>query len=368
MGTITEKELIQLRNWLNNPKNQSELESYVADYHDLNLATLKNNVDRAYCKVEQQISRNERPVKKLFPNWAKYAAAVVLLFGFGILLQQGGLSYQIETVVVPKDESITLEFDNGEIQTINVSQTKEVKDADGSVIGTQKQNRISYSQVTPSKDLVFNTLSVPSGKRFQLELSDGTSVHLNAGSSLRYPINFLSEGPRQVFLSGEAYFDVKEDIINPFMVNVDELNVNVLGTEFNISAYREDSNIDVVLIKGAVSMNSQGDLRDGPTVLMPGQKGSFGKESKNINLDRVNTSLYTSWMQGHLVFREVTFDNILTKLERHYNIEIENRNTDIGYEVFNASFNNVDIENVLSFFNDTHEIDYTIENSKVIIE
>lgn len=368
MGTISEKELIELRNWLNDPRNQSILESYVVDYHDLNLTSLKNNVDAAYNKVVNQIERNERPVKQLFPNWAKYAAAVVLLFGIGFFYQHGFFSSKGETVFGSNDESITLELDNGDIQTVDISQTTEVKDSEGNVIGTQKENRISYSQATHKENLVFNTLSVPNGKQFQLELSDGTSVHLNAGSSLRYPINFLSEGPRQVFLSGEAYFDVNENKTNPFIVNVNELDVKVLGTEFNISAYMEDDSIDVVLIKGAVSLNGEGGSLDGPTNLVPGQKGSFGTISKKISVDQVNAEIYTSWMQGHLVFREVTFDNILTKLERHYNIEIENRNTDLGSEAFNASFNNVDIEKVLSFFNDTHEIDYTIENNKVIIE
>ena len=78
--------------------------------------------------------------------------------------------------------------------------------------------------------------------------------------------------------------------------------------------------------------------------------------------------MYTSWMQGHLVFRELTFDQILTKLERHYNIEILNTNTELGKVVFNASFNEVKIEEVLSFFNDTHEIEYEIKNNTVIIK
>jgi len=368
MGTISQNELIELRNWLNDSKNQSILESYVGDYHDLNLTSLKNNVDAAYNKVVNQIERNERPVKQLSPNWAKYAAAMVLLFGIGFFYQQGFFTLKGETNIISKDESITLELDNGDIQTIDVSRIKEVKDADGIVIGTQKQNRISYSQATHNETLTFNTMRVPNGKQFHLELSDGTSVHLNAGSSLRYPINFLSEGPRQVFLSGEAYFDVTENKTNPFIVNVNELDVKVLGTEFNISAYLEDSNIDVVLVKGAVSLSSQGRSLDGSLNLVPGQKGSYGNLSKNISVDRVNTEIYTSWMNGHLVFREVTFDNIITKLERHYNIKIENGNKDLSNEVFNASFNNVEIEKVLSFFNDTHKIDYIIENNKVIIK
>jgi len=367
MGTITDNELIELRNWLNNPKNQSILESYIVDYHDLNLSLLKNNVDAAYKKVVGKIDRNERPVKRLFPNWARYAAAVVLLFGIGFFYQQGFFAQKDKAIIIPKDESITLELDNGEIQTIDISQTGQVKDSDGNVIGSQQESGIRYSDATHTATLVFNKLNVPKGKRFQLELSDGSTVHLNAGSSLRYPINFSKEGSRQVYLTGEAYFKITEDQSKPFIVNVEELQVKVLGTEFNASAYQEDNNVDLVLVKGLVNLVANEKIDDKSTKLSPGQKGSFEYNSQNISVSQVDTSLYTSWMQGDLVFRDLSFENILTKLERHYNIEIENTNIELGKEVFNASFNKVDIDQVLSFFNDTHEIHYNIINNKVII-
>src|SRR5690606_6779178 len=269
---------------------------------------------------------------------------------------------------MPKDDAITLELDNGTIQAIDVSRTKEVRDPEGNLIGDQNQDRISYSQATQKENLVFNTLNIPNGKKFIVELSDGTIVHLNSGSSLRYPVNFLSAGPRQVYLSGEAYFDVSSNELNPFIVNVNDLDVKVLGTKFNISAYTEDRSTNVVLVEGAVSLDGKTGPKDAVVTLEPGQKGSYGHYTQNIVVDAVNTDLYTSWMQGHLVFRNLTFDQILTKLERYYNIEIENTNAVLGKEVFNASFNDVKIEEVLSFFNDTHKIEYTIKNNKVIIK
>lgn len=368
LGTITEKEIIELRNWLKNPRNQTVLESYVRDYHDLNLATLKNNLDEAYNKVSHQIDNNEKPVKRLFPYWTKYAAALVLLVGLGFFYQQDFFLNSDQDVLAPKDESITLELDNGTIQTIDINGVKEVRDSEGNVVGAQKQDQISYSKASQKEELVYNTLTIPNGKKFQIELSDGTLVHLNAGSSLRYPVNFLSEGARQVFLSGEAYFDVAKNVSNPFIVNVDELDVKVLGTHFNVSAYEEDKNIDVVLVEGAVSLDKKNELKDHSVTLSPGQKGSYKQDSKIIMVDEVNTNLYTSWMQGYLVFRDLTFDNILTKLERHYNIEIENTNAELGKEIFNASFDNVEIEKVLSYFNDTHKIDYEIKNNKILIK
>lgn len=368
MGTISDDELIVLRKWIDDPQNRSTLESYLKDYHDLNLVLLKNDVDAAYSKVIGQIEKEKRPIRRLMTNWIKYAAVVMLFFGIAYLIQRDYSSHQDASVIVSNDKSITLELENGAVQTIDVSQTKAVKDVNGNLIGAQKQNQLSYTPVAGIDKLVFNTLTVPYGKRFELVLSDGTSVHLNAGSSLRYPMNFLKEGARQVFLTGEAYFDVKKNKSNPFVVKVGELEVNVLGTEFNVSAYTEDSDIEVVLVEGAVNLKQNNDAINESTNLVPGQKGLFEHTSNNISVANVKTALYTSWRQGHLVFRNVTFDNILAKLERHYSVEIENRNKELGSEIFNASFNDVEIEKVLSFFNDVHKIKYSIENNKVIIE
>src|SRR5690606_14812611 len=188
----------------------------------------------------------------------------------------------------PKDEIITLQLDNGTIQPIDVNGTKEVKDSKGNVIGTQNQNQISYSKAAEKTALVFNTLKIPKGKKFQIQLSDGTMVHLNAGSSLRYPVDFLSEGPRQVFLSGEAYFDVAKNASNPFIVNVDDLEVRVLGTQFNVSAYIEDEYIDVVLVEGSVNLNKKDRIEGDVVELFPGQKGSYKQNSDSITVNEVN--------------------------------------------------------------------------------
>nr|WP_293168107.1 FecR domain-containing protein [Allomuricauda sp.] len=366
LGTISEKEIMELQDWLEDPNNQKILEAYVRDYHDLNLATLKNNLDEAYSKVNNRIDDKTKPIKRLFPDWMKYAAAVIVLMALGLIYQQGFFSTEEQYVLVPKEDTITLELNNGIVQSIDVSGNKEYRDREGNVVYVQNQGLIRYSKVTENEVLVYNTLLVPNGKTFQVELSDGTRVQLNAGSSLKYPVNFLEEGPRKVFLTGNAYFDVTKNTANPFVVNVDELDVKVLGTEFNISAYEEDENIDVVLVEGAVNMAGKNQSQD-LVELVPGQKGSFDPNSKDVLVEEVDTSLYTSWRQGSLVYRELAFNKILKKLERHYNIEIVNNNVELGEEVFNARFDRMEIEEVLGYFKDIHDIDFTVENNKVTI-
>ncbi|WP_431243682.1 FecR family protein [Flavobacterium sp. P21] len=218
--------------------------------------------------------------------------------------------------------------------------------------------------------MVYNTIKIPYGKKFRLQLSDGTFVHLNSGTTLKYPIKFIAGENRQVFLDGEAFFDVAKDKKHPFIVNVDNLNVRVLGTHFNVSNYPEDTSTDVVLVEGSVGMYQPNEEFDAlkNTILKPGFKGTFNKENTKISTKPVITDIYTSWINGGLTFRNMTFKNIITKLERRYNVTIVNKNEKLANEKFNASFKEESIENVMSYFNDIHGINYTIKGNQILIK
>ncbi|MGK4568546.1 FecR family protein [Flavobacterium sp. 3HN19-14] len=127
-------------------------------------------------------------------------------------------------------------------------------------------------------------------------MSDGTVIHLNSGTTLRYPVKFIAGENRQVFLDGEAYFDVAKDKAHPFIVNADKLNVRVLGTHFNVTNYPEDDQTDVVLVEGSVGLYGSNTTFDATknTVLKPGYKGSFNKNTSSINTKPVVTDFYTS--------------------------------------------------------------------------
>src|SRR5690606_22630816 len=139
----------------------------------------------------------------------------------------------------------------------------------------------------------------------------------NAGTSLKYPVKFLNGQERLVFLTGEAFFDVAEDADHPFIIKADDLNIRVLGTKFNVSAYPEDATADVVLVEGSVGLYDHTAKFDTDTFLLePSEKGSFNKKEKKLKSEAVSTSTYTSWIEGELVFRNMSFENILRKMER----------------------------------------------------
>ncbi|MCF6404654.1 FecR domain-containing protein [Chitinophaga filiformis] len=161
----------------------------------------------------------------------------------------------------------------------------------------------------------YNTLIVPRGYTYHLVLSDGTKVWLNADSRLRYP-SLFSKDARLVNIEGEAYFEVASDAERPFMVQNAHATIKVLGTAFNINTY--DSNIATTLVHGKVMVLHGGDS----TYLQPGQQLISKAPYDNVQVNKVDTEIYTAWKDGELIFDGTTLEDICRRLERVYNYTI----------------------------------------------
>ncbi len=305
--------------------------------------------------------------KRRFAKWKATAAAVFIgLMVSAYFYLQDTASNTMDTV---PENVISLQLGDGTIKIIDEGGNTNITDKNGGILGQQKGNQLVYGKLGSRRELTYNTLKVPYGKTFQLKLSDGTIAHLNSGSSIKYPVQFIEGMERQVFITGEAYLDVARDTANPFVVNADGLNVRVLGTQFNVSAYPEDEMTEVVLVEGAVSLYSKINGYDTGknTLLEPGFKGSFNKTENSIAKNEVTTSMYTSWVNGKLVFRNMSFENIIKKLERHYDVTIVVVNTEFSKKIFNANFGKEPIEDVLDELKTNYGIEYSIVDDRIVI-
>ncbi len=364
-ATLSERNELEL--WLEDDKNYMIFKSYIKSNYliDLNMDMFDSSDSKQ--QFLNLINRDKKVYRlRKFTKITKYAAILVIFLSLGYLLKTGYFSQEPQ-IVVPEN-SITLQKENGEIEIINEDGMSQIFDAGGNVVGEQKGSQLVYGNSSEIEELVYNTLTVPFGKRFQLKLSDGTNVHLNAGSSLRYPIKFISVNQRQVFLTGEAFFDVSSDPDHPFVVNADKLNVEVLGTEFNVSAYPEDTHTEVVLVEGSVGLYTNGGTMDDAVTIKPGVKASLKKGYDDIITENVDVSIYTLWIEGGLVFRNMSFENIVRKLERRYNMNIIINSEKLKKEVFNATFKEeLPIEKVLGAFDKSYGVKYVIKNNAIFI-
>lgn len=317
----------------------------------------------------QALNAQKPKIKGIRTLW-KYAAIFIGIVGLGLGVIFLSKSNSGQDNITIANEEVNLLLGNGKLEIIKETGSTNVLDSEGNVIAVQTGDKIKYNPVKQSKVVQYNELSVPYGKKFELELSDGTVIYVNSGSVLKYPTSFLTGNNREVILKGEAFFKVAEDREHPFIVNSGSVNVRVLGTEFNISAYKEDMEISTVLVSGSVQLYdslSVGSQRSN-VQLQPGERGTWSKNQQSFKTDKVDTSIFTSWVQGKLIFRDLPFKQIRSQLERHYNVTIVNANTELDNNTFSANFEEETIEEVLEILDRTYGIDYSIKENKIIID
>lgn len=253
--------------------------------------------------------------------------------------------------------------------------------------------------VTPSKteDIgQFLEVIVPEGQRSQILLPDGTRVWLNSGSRFKYPTEFLKE-KRDVYIEGEAFFDVSHNHHKPFIVHTREnLLVKVLGTQFNVKCYTSDKTIETTLVKGSIKLikinNKTNTLQE--LDLKPNEKAIYEKKNKNVKIASISSSpqkkntqetivpvlkqkteetgnemeVITAWKDDALVFYDETFQDICVKMERWFGMKITIRDEDLKEERFTGKFVNKEtIYQILDIINRSEAIRYTSNNKEIII-
>ncbi|MCU4177220.1 FecR family protein [Carboxylicivirga sp. N1Y90] len=215
------------------------------------------------------------------------------------------------------------------------------------------------------EDVHYATIEVPYGSKSTLKLPDGTNVTLNAGSKLVYPSNF-SEKERNVELSGEAYFAVEHNPKKPFVVNVDDLEVRVLGTEFNVMAYPEFKRVETTLVSGKVLLNRKGFAYDDGIILKPGQKATY--ENNGLKIQWANIELECNWTQNEFYFESIPFNELMTRLEKWYDVTIEYNKEDFKDLTYTGKFRNEEtVWQAFDAIRMTTPVDYTTEHRKVFI-
>lgn len=214
------------------------------------------------------------------------------------------------------------------------------------------------SNPTQNATLSWYEINVPEGARIEFMLPDSTSGWLNSGAKLKYPAEFSNH--RKVELIGEAFFNVKHKEHSDFTVGVTTMDIKVLGTKFNVSAYGNDAITEVVLKEGKVEVN--GKTAAFSQVLHPGEKISYNHEKSSLNTLAVDPNVYTAWTDGYLVIDNEPLAQAAKKLERWYGVEISIQEEVLKNFRFKATFQEETLDEVLRFIAMTTPITYKIGN------
>ncbi|MDN3663846.1 FecR family protein [Algibacter miyuki] len=352
-NSIAEEELELLYVWLENKDNQNEFERYVLDYHDLNMAMLKNDVSEAYKNVDKSIENKKRSVKiiSLFNReYVKYAVAILIIVSSSFFFLSKKTFVDSNNVIIrPGTDKAILTLANGSeifLDSVTNYQDKMIISA-----GKEIVYKPSYNKTSPVE---YNYLTVPRGGQYHVVLSDGTQVRINSESQLKYPVAFKADETRQVELVyGEAYFDVSPSTScggDAFKVFSQSQVIEVLGTQFNIKAYRDETNLYTTLIEGEVLVSTANTDK----TLVPNQQSNLDLTTNELLITNVDVKGEIAWVKGEFRLQQKTLKEIMKVLARWYDIEIvfsDKDLEDIRFEgVLSKKQNLVEILNSIKSF------------------
>lgn len=272
-------------------------------------------LERLFARIDSTVAP-----KRIVPYfWLKAAAAILVLVSLAAvvilsvnnkprmpLMAADGNLFEKGKLILP--DGTIREFDDENVQIVHTSEG-----------GLTLNNDTVAREMRPVKSagVKMNQIIIPYGKRSDITLADGSRIWLNSGSQLSYPSDF-GTGSREIYLTGEAYFEVAHNPSLPFYVYTNDMKIRVLGTKFNVASYSNDARTQAVLVEGKISAG-RNRLISRPVELIPGERLTFDREKEVLSKDMVDVCLYTSWVNGYLVFEQENLTEIFKKLERYYN-------------------------------------------------
>jgi transmembrane sensor len=334
------------------------------------------NKDKAWSGLENKLFET-KTVRFTPQKVLRYAAAIVLP-----LLIAGGFAYKylnrsgpqtmadIDTVFQPgSQKAVLILADGGKLKLNEGMAVADLQEGDARIsIRNKLLSYTSTDQESRGTEIIYNELKTPPGGGYNLQLADGTGVWLNAGSSIRFPVSF-TEDTRQVYLEGEAYFEVSHDG-SPFIVSTEDMDVRVLGTSFNISAYADEPLYKTTLVEGKVSVELLGQegSPSNSLILSPDHQAIFNRSESQLSDVEVNATQYTSWMQGKLEFHNESLDLVMKRLARWYDFEYEFENPQAKDFHFSARLNNGEnISTIIEMLEMTTDVKFELRDQKIVV-
>lgn len=366
---ISEKEQVELTRWRNESAGNERLFLEICREENIKRNMQKRqafSTEAGWVGVQKKIQHHRFRYRLL--NVCKYAAIFILPLAIAtaILYKSGNEHDAISHVteqILPGSKKAVLILDNGETIDLKSTSGVELKEKDGTIIQVDS-TALNYQQ-TPdrtSDKLAYNKVNVPRGGEYQLTLSDGSKVQLNSMSSIRFPVQFAKDC-RLVELEGEAYFEVSKTG-QPFIVKTKGMNIEVLGTTFNISAYANEE-YQTTLVNGSVRVQTE----DGSNrILKPSEQACVTPGSNQINVRNVDTAFYTSWIHGKINFKDQRLEDIMKTLARWYDMEViyENEATkDLRFGCYINRYN--EITPLVNLLEQTGRVTITVEGKTIKI-
>lgn len=307
----------------------------------------------------------QKHVKKTYPinlhRFIQYAAILAVILSVSIYVWNSEKNSSDISISEIQEPTLIL----GNKEKIALTQHSFNIDRENTQIKNDNQkNLLSYQQQNNQEKNKTHHLLIPHGQTYQIKLSDGTIVILNAESELIYPSQFDTD-QRNVTLKGEGYFQVSKDEKRPFIVHTEQVNIQVLGTTFNLSSYTSDPFVRTTLVEGSIKVEQDGREE----IIRPSEQYCYNKQTQQSTVETVDTEIYTSWINNEYIFRSATLEEIFAQLAHWYKLDTQYE-ADILKESrfsFKASRNQT-LDQIIRLINNTEQVFIERTNNTIYIK
>jgi hypothetical protein len=323
-------------------------------------------IDKMWKNILNQTSEYKQKSFTLI-HAISYAASIILILVSAYFLYtyytKESKPTEIATNEIKKIKTPSIILSTGEIVKLNNKAEGNLYQSEKISISKNKNKTVSYiNNDKENLKPVFNTIVVPRGSSYSIKLSDGSMIRLNAETRLKYPVQFIGD-KRQVWINGEAFFEITKDKKMPFIVNLDSLAIEVLGTKFNVNTYTENKQIATTLVEGKVKLSSSSQS----ILLEPNQQAILRKG--NLTKHKVQISNYISWINGVFSFDEISLKKLMINIRRWYNIDYEFIDKELENKIFTGVIKKeMNLENLLNIIERVSRIKTNIKNQKIYIK
>ena len=309
--------------------------------------------------------------KRLFLSLYKYAAIAVIAFGVGFYtLHNRNVPGDFLSHLSPMDISEPVLLQNNQKYIALGAESFSLNEQKGIVKNNHTDKLLSYHQEDASRGFSFgkkradNCLLVPQGQTYKLALADGTNVMLNAESELTFPSEFDTDR-REVFLKGEAFFQVTHNEKAPFIVHTDQLDVQVLGTTFNVSGYNNENMLKVTLVEGSIRIHQQGDS----VKIRPNEQYNYNKNTREKRVQTVDTELFTSWVNDEYIFKDTTLDEIFNRINHWYMFDVTYESPSLKEKRFFLTIGrDASLDQIIQIINSTEEVCIEKKDNHIVVK
>lgn len=362
---LEQQEREEIERWVNESEgNRRIFEEYSRRYFKIHYADQWEKI--SLTKAWKQAG-DRQGKRKQWLRWGSVVAAAMMVLGLGIVLSGMLKTGKVEEAVVVVQDipagamKAMLTLADGSQVPLNAGKAVNIDLGFAQVVEDSLEGLQYRFQDTAVTSVQYNTLAVPRGGEYIMTLSDGTRVWLNSETELKFPVAFAGKH-REVYLTGEAYFQVTGDSLHPFVVNTPQTRTFVLGTSFNVMAYKSETCTEVTLVEGKVAVET-----GKQTVrIEPGYQVAVNNQSLELTEQRVNPDNYVSWKDGLFIFDGLTLDELVVKLERWYDVDFVFGDDGIAAKRFTGGVKKTNTLNfMLDFIQKTSDVRFEV-NDKTI--